>query len=475
MCYNADYKYFAIIHILPKLAREGVFRLHLIVKDREFYKNVAGISIPIALQGLITVGVNLLDTMMLGQLGETAISGSALANQFIGVFQILCMGMGMGASVLTARYWGMKDGKSLKKSITIMYRFCLGLALLFTVLTALLPAGIMSLYTNETGVLELGVTYFRYSLPTYLLMGFSLTTTLVLRSVGQVKLPLISSIGAFFLNVFFNYCLIFGNFGFPQLEVAGAAIATVMARVLEFALICGYFWFVDKKVAYRLRDFLMKCGDLVKEYFRISFPVLVSDGLLAFGNSVVTSVIGHMGESFVSANSITVVTQQLSSVLVQGVSQASAIVTGHTLGRGEVEKARHQGEAFLGIGMALGLLAGGIIMVLSEPMISAYNLTQETIAIARELMVAISIIIFFQAMNSILTKGVLRGGGDTKFLMLGDILFLWVASIPLGALAGFVWHLPAFWVYTLLKCDQIIKAVWCIFRLRSGKWIKKIS
>ena len=140
-----------------------------------------------------------------------------------------------------------------------------------------------------------------------------------------------------------------------------------------------------------------------------------------------------------------------------------------------VEKARHQGEAFLGIGMALGLLAGGIIMVLSEPMISAYNLTQETIAIARELMVAISIIIFFQAMNSILTKGVLRGGGDTKFLMLGDILFLWVASIPLGALAGFVWHLPAFWVYTLLKCDQIIKAVWCIFRLRSGKWIKKIS
>ena len=449
--------------------------MRLFIKDKGFYLTAAKISIPIAAQSLITVAINLLDTVMLGQLGETAISGSALANQFIGIFQILCMGMGMGASVLTSRYWGMKDLPSLKKSITIMYRFCFILASIFTLLTAFFPSFLIHLYTNEAGAAALGVEYFRYSIPTYLLMGFSLTTTLVLRSVGLVHLPLITSIGAFFVNVIFNYCFIFGNFGFPRMEVAGAALATVIARAFEFLIICGYFWMVEKKVGYRIKDLFVKCSDLVREYFRISFPVLISDGLLAFGNSVVTSVIGHMGENFVSANSITVVTQQLSTVLVQGVSQASAIITGHTLGRGEIKKAEDQGYAFLGLGMVLGLVAGGIIMATSEPMISYYNIQDETISIARELMLAISILIFFQAMNSILTKGVLRGGGDTKFLMMGDILFLWVASIPLGALAGLVWNLPPFWVYTFLKCDQIIKAVWCIFRLRSGKWIKKIS
>lgn len=454
--------------------KEVIF-MKLYVKDKAFYANVAAISLPIAAQSLITVGINLLDTIMLGSLGETAISGSALANQFVNIFQILCMGMGMGASVLTARYFGMGDRVSLHKAITIMYRFCMTIATVFTLATLFAPAMIMKLYTKDQPIIDVGVRYFMYLLPTYYLMGLSLTTTLLLRSVGQVRIPLVTSIGAFFVNIFFNYSLIFGKFGFPQMGVEGAALATMIARSFEFLVICSYFFFIDRKAAYRIRHLFVKCGDLVGEYFRISFPVLISDGLLALGNSMVASIIGHMGENYVSANSITVVTQQLSTVLVQGVSQASSIVTGHTLGRGEVRKVQEQGYAFLGIGMGLGLVAGVVIQLLSAPIISFYNITEETRLIAGELMTAISIIIFFQAMNSILTKGVLRGGGDTKFLMAGDILFLWVASIPLGALAGLVWHLPAFWVYVFLKCDQIIKAIWCIFRLRSGKWIKKIA
>ena len=175
-----------------------------------------------------------------------------------------------------------------------------------------------------------------------------------------------------------------------------------------------------------------------------------------------------------AANSITNVTQQMSTVLIQGVSQAGAIVTGQTLGTGKKEDAMGQGYAFLGLGLGLGILSAAFIMGVSNFVIHSYNVSEETISIAGQLMSAISLIIVFQGSNSIMTKGVLRGGGDTKMLMLTDNVFLWVLSIPLGILAGFVFHWPAFWVYVFLKFDQIVKAFWCVIRLRGGKWIKKI-
>ena len=442
--------------------------------DREFYKTVAVIAIPISLQSLITIGVNMMDTIMLGSMGEVALSASSLANQFINIFHICCMGIGMGASVLTSRFWGMQDKDSLRKTITIMYRLCFVFGLLFTAATIIAPDALMRIYTSDEEVIRAGVSYFRWSVPCYWLLGFSLTTTIVLRSVGQVKLPLLCSVIAFFINIFFNWVFIFGKLGAPRMEVAGAAVGTLISRTFEFLFICGYFLFFDKKVSYRVKMILMKCGDLLKDYLRISIPVLVSDGLLAFGNSAVAMVMGRIGKEFVSANAITMVVQQLSTVFIQGISNASSIITGQTLGAGDTERAQRQGVTFLGLGTVIGVLAGGLIMILSWPVINCYNVTGETKAIAEQLMLAVGVIVIFQSMNSILTKGVLRGGGDTKFLMLADILFLWIASIPLGYLAGLVWHLPAFWIYTFLKIDQFIKAVWCVFRLGSKKWIKKI-
>lgn len=442
--------------------------------NKIFYKRLATIAIPIALQGLITIGVNMMDTIMLGTMGEVAISASSLANQFINIFQIFCMGMGMGANVMTARFWGAGDIKSLKKVCTIMYRMCISIAILFTLATFMIPESIMRIYTSEADVISEGVKYFMWSLPTYLLMGLSLVTTIVMRSTGQVKIPLYTSIGAFFINIFFNWIFIFGKLGAPRMEVAGAALGTVISRVFEFALICGYFFLKDKNIGYRVKDLFMKCGDMVKDYIRISVPVFVSDGMLALGENTVTMIIGRLGASFVSANAITMVTVRLSTVLIQGISNASAIMTGHTLGTGDTEKAKKQGWTFLALGTAIGICAGVFIMLVSDFVISCYNINAETHAIAEELMMAVGFIVIFQAMNSILTKGVLRGGGDTKFLMVADILFLWIASVPLGYMAGLVWGAAPFWIYTCLKIDQIIKAIWCVFRLKSGKWIKKV-
>ena len=447
----------------------------LYVKDKTFYKNVAAISVPIALQSLITTGVNMMDTIMIGSVGQTQLSAVSLANQFINVFHIFCMGIGMGASVLVARYYGMKDQKSLRNTVVIMVRLCLAMSALFCLLTVLFPEQIMRIYTVEEPIIYHGIQYLNWSIVTYFLLGMSVTCTIVLRCVGKAKMPLYTSIAAFFINVGANYIFIFGKFGAPRMEAAGAALGTLIARIFEFSVICGYLFLKEEAIGIRVKHLFDKVGELWREYLRMSIPVLISDGILAIGNNSVAMVIGRLGESFVAANAITTVTQQLSSVLIQGFSQAGAIVTGQTLGEGEKEKAEEQAYAFLGLGILFGLVAAAIIMIIAGPMINAYNITPETKEIAWELMWSISVIVVFQSMNNIMTKGVLRGGGDTKMLMLADNIFLWVASVPLGILAGLVLHLPAFWIYFCLKIDNLLKAVWCVIRLNSGKWIKKIK
>ena len=446
----------------------------LIAKDKSFYKTVAMVAVPIAAQSLITVGVNMMDTIMVGRVGETALSAVSLANTFINIYHILCMGLSMGASVLVARYFGMKNQLDMKKSVAIMLRLTIAIAALFALFTLIAPETVMRIYTSEEPIIEKGVEYLKWSVVTYFLLGLSLTTTIVLRAVGKAKIPLITSIAAFFINIGANYAFIFGKLGMPEMGVAGAAVGTLIARLFEFAVICGYLFSKDEVIGFRIKDLFIRTRDLLKEYIRISIPVLISDGILALGNNSVAMVIGRIGGEFVAANAVTAVVQQLSSVLTQGFSQAGAIIVGKTLGESTREKAQEQGYAFLGVGFLLGLFSAAVIMGISGPIIRSYHLSENTAAIAAQLMEAISIIMLFQATNSIMTKGVLRGGGDTKVLMIADNLFLWVASLPLGILAGLVLHLPAFWIYFFLKIDQVLKAVWCVIRLRSGKWIKKI-
>ncbi|MBP5602211.1 MAG: MATE family efflux transporter [Treponema sp.] len=457
--------------------------MKLFKKEPEFYKNVFALALPIALQSLITIGVNMLDTIMVGELGENALSATSLANSFISIYHIFCMGLGMGASVLVSRFWGMKTAHhdeekaavALRQTVCLMLRLTVSLAALFAIATLIMPKTIMRMYTPDQTIIDLGSVYFKWSIVTYFFLGTSLVTTIVLRSVGQVKLPLFVSIGAFFVNLLANYTFIFGKFGAPRMEVAGAALGTLIARLFEAGMILGYLFIKDKKILFRVKDIFMKTGSLLGEYIRISIPVLISDGILAIGNNSVAMVIGRLGATFVAANAITSVTQQLSTVVIQGVSQAGAIVTGQTLGRDGREKTMMQGWLFLGLGFGLGAISALFIMIASNPIINTYNVSFETKQIARQLMNAISFIIIFRATNSIMTKGVLRGGGDTKMLMVTDNVFLWVLALPLGILAGFVFHWSAFWIYVSLNSADVVKTIWCVFRLKSEKWIKKIS
>ncbi len=447
----------------------------LFVKEKSFYKLILSIAVPVVLQNMITIGVNIMDTLMLGNYGEIQLSASSLANEFINIYHIMCMGMSMGAAVLTAQYYGASNNPSLKKIVTIVLRMGLVIAAAFTVVTLLFPEELMRLYTPDEAVIEKGVLYFRISAVTYVLLGVSLILTNILRTVHQVRFPLVLSIVTFFVNVFFNWVFIYGRLGAPEMQIEGAALGTVIARLVECGSLVTYFFVFDKRIGYRIKDLFMKCGDHVRVYITYAIPVMVSDTLLALGNSAVSIIMGHIGASFVAANSIISQTVRLSTVFNQGLSSASSVITGNTLGKGERDKAYHQGVTFLCLSILIGLAAAVIILLISPLLVESFNITQETKDIAYQLMASVSVMMVFQTVQSVLTKGVLRGGGDTRFLMLADILFLWLASIPLGYLCGLVWHLSPFWIYAALKIDWVIKSVWCIFRLRSKKWIRVVQ
>lgn len=231
----------------------------------------------------------------------------------------------------------------------------------------------------------------------------------------------------------------------------------------------------NQKVRYCLKDLLMPCKDSVADFLRISVPVMLSDCLLGLGDNALAIIMGQIGASFVSANSITTLVQRVSTIFISGLSFSGCFLTGQILGEGRIAAARKQGYTYLFLGAIVGVTAAAIIQLISGSVIEMYKITDETKMVTRQLMDALCIIVIFRSTNSILTKGVLRGGGDTRFLLAADMSTMWLIAVPLGALGGLVFHLPAFYTYLFLYSDQIIKAVLCVFRLHSGKWIKKVS
>ncbi len=448
--------------------------MSLFIKDKNFYKTVLLLALPVALQNTISIGVNLVDTIMLGAFGEAQLSASSLATNFYSLFTILCMGIGGGGTVMTAQFWGKKDLFSFKRVVTIIYRITIIASLLFMGVSMIFGRQIMGIYASEPDIIESGVKYFSFLSYTYLFMGLSQVTTLILRSYGCVKIPLISSIISFFVNIFSNWIFIFGKFGFPCMEITGAALGTLISRIVEFIIIVGYFLCIDQKIRYRLSDLFLNCKAFYKDYLHYSMPVVTSDSLLAIGNNMVAIIIGRLGKLFVTANSICGITVQLTTVFAQGISSASATITGNTIGEGDLDKAYEQGVTLVALSGIVGIVASLIVYTINPFILSFYNVTIQTKEIANQLLAAVAFCTIFTCLQSVLTKGVLRAGGDTHFLMIADILFLWVASVPLGILSAWILKLSPFYIYLSLRIDVIIKSFWCLGRLKSRKWMKQI-
>lgn len=443
-----------------------------LVKEKAFYTSVLSIMLQVALQQAINMGVNMLDTMMLGSFGEVQLSASSLANQYYAFFSVLCMGIIGGSSVLAAQYWGAGNSEKVRETFSMSLRLAVGAALFFTVLTLSIPDRIMRIYTSEPAVIDQGVRYLRITAFIFAIHGTGLVAAQLMRSVGQAKLGLIVSIISFVINILANYIFIFGKFGAPRMEIAGAALGTLLARTAEFAVTFLYILVIDKKLRLRPKHLLVSPSPaFYKSYFCLGAPVLVSDALLGLGGNIVSVILGHMGAAVVAGNAICQVIDRLCTVVISGISNASGIITGNTIGLGDKRQAIEQGETFYLLSIIFGAVGSVLIFLLGPLTISLYRVSSETIQITRQLMNAYVVIIFFQAVQSVMTKGVLRGGGDTKFLMKADILFMWLVSIPLGIASGLIFGWPAWLTMLCLRADYGIKSVWCVSRLMSGKWI----
>ena len=445
-----------------------------LTKDKNFYSQVLHLMLPVVLQQAINMGVNTMDTIMLGSFGEAQLSASSLANSYYQLFIIFCLGVVSGCSVLVAQYFGKGDKEKIRETFALAMRLAAGVAILFTLLTALFPAQIMRFYTNEADVIAYGVRYLRITTCIFFLHGVSMIAAFLMRSVHKPRLGLVVSIISFFVNIGANYTFIFGKFGAPRMEIAGAALGTLIARAVEFAVTFIYILRIDKTLGLRLRHLLKNPGrELFYNYRRLGMAVLFSDMLLGFGNNAVNMVVGRIGAAVVAANAICQVMDRLCTVITAGMANASSIITGTTVGRGEKEKALEQGKTFYILSLGIGVFTSAVLVVFGEMMISAYNLQPETVTIAKEMMLAYGFIVFWQVVQNVMTKGVLRGGGDTRFLLVADILFMWILSLPLGILAAKVFGWPGWAVIICLRIDYLVKSIWCISRLHSGKWIRE--
>lgn len=443
------------------------------ITDRDFYKKVLLILIPVVLQSCINQGVNMMDTIMVGQLGDTAIAASSQANQFYSLFQIFCMGLSAAGLVLTSQYFGAGDMKTVRRVFDLLLQLVIILGGVFGVLTYLFPEQIMAIYVpGKTEVIRLGAQYLRITALIFIPHGIALVMSNVVRSVGNARLGLYVSLLSFTVNIGANYVFIFGKLGLPAMGVMGAALGTLCARIVELIVCAVYLLKVEKVLKYRPTGLLkLPRPELFREFRRLGLPAIVSDSLLGFANTAISMIIGRMSEEVIGAWAIVMVVDRMCTVAIQGATSAAGVVVGQTVGEGDFHRAQHEGWTFFFLSLGLGVVAGILVLLVGEASIGLYNITPGTHDTAVVMMQASAIVVCFQAIQSTLSKGVLRGGGDTKFLMVADVLFQWCASVPLGILVGLVWGLGPFWVLIALRIDYFIKSVWLTFRLKSGKWI----
>ena len=445
------------------------------LKNPIFYKKTIHILIPVLLQQLISVGINFMDNVMIGSFGEVQIAAVSLANQFYNIFQFVCMGLGSGSIVLSSQYWGAKERDQLRYVAALAMRFTLVIGGIFTLLALARPQWVLGVYTNDGEVVAAGLSYMRIVACTFILYGLSTTATYLLRSTGHVRTPLISSVIAFFLNVFFNWVFIFGMLGFPALGIAGAAVGTLIARSFEFAYVFGYFVFRDRNFSFRLRDFFLSGRGHMRRYLRYSVPVLISDFSLGVGLSMISVIIGHISAQFVAANSIVQTGNQLLTVVNTSMAGASGVVVGNSVGEGNARKAYQEGLAYIILSVAFGLVFSLVIFLFRDAYIGIYDISAETAAAARSIFTFIIFASPVEAMAQVTSKGILRGGGDSRFILWADSILLWAFSLPLGALAGLVWGMSPFWVYFFLKLQYGGKGIVCLIRFFTKRWIKTVT
>lgn len=444
------------------------------VKKDDFYRQMFKLAIPIIIQNLLSAAVNSSDVIMLNYVGQSAISAVSLAANYSNILFMVYYGLGTGASLLCAQYFGKKNMQAIHAVEGIALRFSLAISALVALAAFTMPQRMLLLFTSDQELIAIGSSYIRIMGITYLCWGVTEIYLAILRSIGRVTISMTLNMLAFGLNILLNAMFIFGLFGAPKLGVTGVAIATASSRLIQL-IACVIVSLLSKDVKLNPAYMFIRSKTLLNDFVHLSLPALGNDLSWSVAFSMYSVILGHLGTEAVAANSLVTVVRNVGSVFCFAIASAGTILLGRVMGQGELEKSKSYASRMLKMTVVAGAV-GGVIVLAVTPFVLRFASLNDTAMHYLEYMLLInSYYIMGSAVNTALIAGVFRAGGDTKFGLICDTIDMWVYAVPLGFFAAFVLKLPVLWVYFLLCTDEFVKWPWVIRHYRKGEWAKNIT
>ncbi len=429
----------------------------------------------VALQDLIAYSVNMADNIMLGSYSQSALSGAATVNQVFFVVSQVASGCAVSLSVLAAQYWGAKNERPIRFFLAKTLRLGLYIGFGLIILCAVIPKPILRIFTTSPEIISEGVKYLDLIKWTFVLYIVSQILMAALRAVGTVRISFYLSIMSLVVNVGINYVLIFGKAGFPEMGIVGAAIGTLVSRILEVIVLVIYILFFEKKMRFFAKDMTRPDKVLAKDYMHVWFNVAVTSLLFALTNPIQTALLGHMSDDAIAANSVAMTFFQYLKVIVNALTTAQGVIIGNTVGRGNVEEVKAEARTLSAIDVTVGAILGIIIVSLRKPLLSLYRLTDTAKEMSGAFMILMAIIMVCMSYQKPLGYGIMRAAGDTKFGSRLTFIYTLCIALPLSFAAALWWKLPPIFVILAVQSDQITKCFPVFFRFRKYQWIKKLT
>lgn len=444
------------------------------VKKDDFYRQMFKLAIPIIIQNLLSAAVNSSDVIMLNYVGQSAISAVSLAANYSNILFMVYYGLGTGASLLCAQYFGKKNMQAIHAVEGIALRFSLAISALVALAAFTIPQRMLLLFTSDQELIAIGSSYIRIMGITYLCWGVTEIYLAILRSIGRVTISMALNMLAFGLNILLNAVFIFGLFGAPKLGVTGVAIATASSRLIQL-IACVIVSLLSKDVKLNPIYMFIRSKTLLNDFIHLSLPALGNDLSWSVAFSMYSVILGHLGTEAVAANSLVTVVRNVGSVFCFAIASAGTILLGRVMGQGELEKSKSYASRMLKMTVVAGAVGGVIVLAVTPFVLRFASLNDTAMHYLKYMLLINSYYIMGSAVNTALIAGVFRAGGDTKFGLICDTIDMWVYAVPLGFFAAFVVKLPVLWVYFLLCTDEFVKWPWVIHHYRKGEWAKNIT